>query len=529
MDIDLLSKMVKDLILDNDEVSLPGVGTFVAELVPSTFSDKGYTINPPYRRLYFRQRKDTSDTALVELYAKANNIDEERAKQIIDDFLSEMKDVLRQKKTIIFPGLGRLRATKENNIFFVADEDLDIYPSGFGLNPISLKTHVETSEEVAAAVASLKDLVVPSVSSASSPSTAPVPDETEKAAEETPEVPSPAKETYEEPKMNIFSPVAVPSEPKPIPEGMEEALTSKETETKAEAEIVPAEEPETEPATAIDESKEETPVEESATSPQDDSTATEEKEETPIEEEIETIPEEIVEEDIQESESPSVDTGTEEVLPSEEDDSSVESPEDIPDQETHQEPTPEEDVPEDQTKQEEYFEEEEEGVIEEVISISEPEEDKETEETDSAEVPSEDSVEEAKPEEESPEKEEDEEKVSEEKVEEEVSAPVIVEEKPLKEDKPSPEAPHTADAKAMSDKVAAMIKEKKAVVTTPSVLNEPEKKEGLPLWAKIIIWVFGILLALLIIYMIVARVAPNFIDSILYSPEDLEFLREGKI
>ena len=523
MDIDLLSKMVKDLILDNDEVSLPGVGTFVAELVPSTFSDKGYTINPPYRRLYFRQRKETSDTALVELYAKANNIDEERAKQIIDDFLSEMKDVLRQKKTIIFPGLGRLRATKENNIFFVADEDLDIYPSGFGLNPISLKTHVETSEEVAAAVASLKDLVAPPVA------VAPEPEKTEEKLEEAEKTPSAPKETYEEPKMNIFSPVAVPSEPKPIPEGMEEALTSKETETKAEAEIVPAEEPETEPATAIDESKEETPVEESATSPQDDSTATEEKEETPIEEEIETIPEEIVEEDIQESESPSVDTGTEEVLPSEEDDSSVESPEDIPDQETHQEPTPEEDVQEDQTKQEEYFKEEEEGVIEEVISISEPEEDKETEETDSAEVPSEDSMEEAKPEEESPEKEEDEEKVSEEKVEEEVSAPVIVEEKPLKEDKPSPEAPHTADAKAMSDKVAAMIKEKKAVVTTPSVLNEPEKKEGLPLWAKIIIWVFGILLALLIIYMIVARVAPNFIDSILYSPEDLEFLREGKI
>lgn len=523
MDIDLLSKMVKDLILDNDEVSLPGVGTFVAELVPSTFSDKGYTINPPYRRLYFRQRKETSDTALVELYAKANNIDEERAKQIIDDFLSEMKDVLRQKKTIIFPGLGRLRATKENNIFFVADEDLDIYPSGFGLNPISLKTHVETSEEVAAAVASLKDLVAPPVA------VAPEPEKTEEKVEEAEKTPSAPKETYEEPKMNIFSPVAASSEPKPIPEGMEEALTSKETETKAEAEIVPAEEPETEPATAIDESKEEPPVEESATSPQDDSTATEEKEETPIEEEIETIPEEIVEEDIQESESPSVDTGTEEVLPSEEDDSSVESPEDIPDQETHQEPTPEEDVPEDQTKQEEYFEEEEEGVIEEVISISEPEEDKETEETDSAEVPSEDSVEEAKPEEESPEKEEDEEKVSEEKVEEEVSAPVIVEEKPLKEDKPSPEAPHTADAKAMSDKVAAMIKEKKAVVTTPSVLNEPEKKEGLPLWAKIIIWIFGILLALLIIYMIVARVAPNFIDSILYSPEDLEFLREGKI
>ena len=31
MDIDLLSKMVKELILDNERVVLPGLGSFVAE------------------------------------------------------------------------------------------------------------------------------------------------------------------------------------------------------------------------------------------------------------------------------------------------------------------------------------------------------------------------------------------------------------------------------------------------------------------------------------------------------------------
>ena len=37
MDIDLLSKMIKELILENDRVVLPGLGCFVAEMVPSTF------------------------------------------------------------------------------------------------------------------------------------------------------------------------------------------------------------------------------------------------------------------------------------------------------------------------------------------------------------------------------------------------------------------------------------------------------------------------------------------------------------
>ena len=52
-----------------------------------------------------------------------------------------------------------MRATKENAVFFVADEDLDIYPEGLGLEPISLKTHQETREEVEAAIAGLKALV----------------------------------------------------------------------------------------------------------------------------------------------------------------------------------------------------------------------------------------------------------------------------------------------------------------------------------------------------------------------------------
>ena len=161
MDIDLLAKMVKEAILDHDSVTLPGVGCFVAELMPSTFSDKGYTINPPYRRLFFTPRQGT-DTLLRDLYVDANRadgVDAPMAERILTEFLAEMKEILKVRKTVVFPGLGRLRATRENHFFFVADEDLDIWPEGLGLAPISLKTHVETPEEVASAVAGLAELM----------------------------------------------------------------------------------------------------------------------------------------------------------------------------------------------------------------------------------------------------------------------------------------------------------------------------------------------------------------------------------
>lgn len=197
MDIDLLAKMVGELILENDEVALPGVGTFVAELVGASFSDKGFVINPPYRKLSFRQREGNGDL-LVDFYARTNSLDKETASDILTKYLSEMKEVLKTKKYIIFPGLGRLRATRENLFFFVPDENLNIYPEGFALEPVSLKSHQEVEEitdltETVAAVASLTGRPAPE----SIPEPAPEP---QPAPEPIPEPePQPASQPRQEP------------------------------------------------------------------------------------------------------------------------------------------------------------------------------------------------------------------------------------------------------------------------------------------------------------------------------------------
>lgn len=241
MDIDLLSKMVKELILDEDRVVLPGLGCFVAEIVPSSFSDKGYTINPPYRRLYFRARPDEGD-ALIDFYAKSNNLDYSMAERILKDFLMELKSVLHARKAVVFPGLGRLRATKENNLFFVADEDLDIYPEGFGLEPISLKTHNESAEEVSAAVIGLKSMLV-----SESPIVTSEPEmtaEPEVTAEALPvEEPTPAavpEEVVEpEPVQDVVPETVTESEVLPEPVSETEAEVVSEPEAVPEPEVIP--------------------------------------------------------------------------------------------------------------------------------------------------------------------------------------------------------------------------------------------------------------------------------------------------
>ena len=232
MDIDLLSKMVKELILVNDRVTLPGVGAFVAEMVPASFTDRGYTINPPYRRLVFRQGvSQEKDHLLADMYASANNIDREMAEKLLREFLKGMVEELRKRKMLVFTGLGRLRATRENNFFFICDENLDIFPEGMGLEAVSLKSHSKPKEldfsEVDAVVNSPAE---PSAESPAEPSAespvepaaeSPVEPSAEPAAEPTAESPaepaagSPAEPSAESPAEPAAEPAAEsPAEPR---------------------------------------------------------------------------------------------------------------------------------------------------------------------------------------------------------------------------------------------------------------------------------------------------------------------------
>lgn len=219
MDIDLLSKMVKELILVNDRVTLPGVGAFVAEMVPASFTDRGYTINPPYRRLVFRQGvAQEKDHLLADMYASANNIDREMAEKLLREFLKGMVEELRKRKMLVFTGLGRLRATRENNFFFICDENLDIFPEGMGLEAVSLKSHSKPKELDFSEV----DAVV------NSPAESPA----EPSAE------SPAEPAAESPAEPSAEPVAEPSA-EPAAESPAEPLAEPSAESPAESPAEP--------------------------------------------------------------------------------------------------------------------------------------------------------------------------------------------------------------------------------------------------------------------------------------------------
>lgn len=217
MDIQQLSTMVRDLVLQQDRVVVPGLGVFSAELVPASFSDRGYTLNPPYRKLSF-EAESPSVSALQEDSRNLLKADATQLQQCIAALRSE----LQSSKCVELPLLGKFRLTTSGELYFIADPDLDIYPDAFGLHPVSMKNH---DPQISEAALSALDVDTPMIEPAPQP--APEAPTTEQPAPEAPAAEQPAGPAPEAPQRvdepaQAPQPAAEPTPqaqaPQPVPE-----------------------------------------------------------------------------------------------------------------------------------------------------------------------------------------------------------------------------------------------------------------------------------------------------------------------
>ena len=138
MDIRFFSDIIKEVLVRDSVACLPGLGSLSLVEVPAFFSDKGFTVNPPYIKPVFNPEiKD--DMGLVDFYARNNDLSRAQALNLITVQLKNMETELRTAKSLQLPGLGYLRVMHDGGICFVADESLDIFQNFELLEPVSLR------------------------------------------------------------------------------------------------------------------------------------------------------------------------------------------------------------------------------------------------------------------------------------------------------------------------------------------------------------------------------------------------------
>ncbi len=130
MNTSLLSSHCIELLRVHNRVSLGSMGSFIAEDTPATLTNNGHVLMPPGRRISFRESETWNDGLLEKAYS---------SKEDLDALLAEVSKKLAREKSVTLDGFGKLRRTREGDVFFVVDKNVSVNPNGFGLVPLSLR------------------------------------------------------------------------------------------------------------------------------------------------------------------------------------------------------------------------------------------------------------------------------------------------------------------------------------------------------------------------------------------------------
>ena len=145
MDIELFSKCLKDLLLKNDEVVVPGLGTFTAQTMPADVAEDGIP-TPPYRKISYSLAEGENDGLFLRWLAKYLPEGSDPATEL-QDFIADLSGELDQTRSVDLSGIGTLKATGHKIYYFCCSNDLFQYPDVPGQESIEAMLPEDLAEE----------------------------------------------------------------------------------------------------------------------------------------------------------------------------------------------------------------------------------------------------------------------------------------------------------------------------------------------------------------------------------------------
>lgn len=139
MNLSDLSNLLRQLLSENDEVSLPGMGHFVIVDIPSELINGGKAITPPSRKIVFESSDGDSDKLLVLAYCRERGIFENDAAKELSELLRQFKKELVDNAGAEIPGFGRITFGAGGSFVFESDASFDVAADSYCLETLPLK------------------------------------------------------------------------------------------------------------------------------------------------------------------------------------------------------------------------------------------------------------------------------------------------------------------------------------------------------------------------------------------------------
>jgi len=130
-----ISQYIKEILLLNDCVIIPGFGGFVANYKPATIENNQFS--PPTKEIAFNNKLISNDGLLVNFISEAEGIDYFNAKQKLDSFVEETMLNLERNRNVYFEGVGYLHYDSRENLQFEPQVKQNLLVESYGLQNFS--------------------------------------------------------------------------------------------------------------------------------------------------------------------------------------------------------------------------------------------------------------------------------------------------------------------------------------------------------------------------------------------------------
>lgn len=145
MDISVFSKCLKDLLLRNDEIVVPGLGVFTAQIVADEVNEDG-TARTPYRKILYSPVQKPEDGMFLRWLAKYLPEGSD-AESELQEFLLDLSGELEDNRAVELGDLGQLHSSAHKIYYFVSNTDVFEYPDVPGQESIGALLPEEFAEE----------------------------------------------------------------------------------------------------------------------------------------------------------------------------------------------------------------------------------------------------------------------------------------------------------------------------------------------------------------------------------------------
>lgn len=132
---------IKELLLFQDCVIVPGLGAFVSNYQPAQQSEGKFSnFLPPAKRIVFNQKLKHNDGSLVEFVSRQEMVSYEVARAKVEAYVQSAVKSLNEGNLVVLTGLGVLSTIKNGYIRFDQSNEENLLLDSFGLAQFQVQT-----------------------------------------------------------------------------------------------------------------------------------------------------------------------------------------------------------------------------------------------------------------------------------------------------------------------------------------------------------------------------------------------------